>query len=82
MEMIRESYCEATVSLTLMEANAIASGQYKMKISNPCNEAYSETALIVRRKFHAVIRFQLKDEEKKVFSFCLKFLLDSRHEKF
>lgn len=48
--MKKTSYCEATISLTLVEASSIDSGQYRLKFQNELNEESTETALIVRRK--------------------------------
>lgn len=48
--MKKTSYCEATISLTLVEASSIDSGQYRLRFQNELNEESSETALIVRRK--------------------------------
>lgn len=49
--MKKTSYCEATISLTILEAGAIDSGQYRLKVSNELNEVSSETALIVKREY-------------------------------
>ncbi|XP_047481488.1 obscurin-like isoform X2 [Penaeus chinensis] len=48
IEMKKTSYCEATISLTLVEASSIDSGQYRLRFQNELNEESSETALIVR----------------------------------
>ncbi|XP_069971392.1 obscurin-like isoform X4 [Penaeus vannamei] len=48
IEMKKTSYCEATISLTLVEASSIDSGQYRLKFQNELNEESTETALIVR----------------------------------
>ncbi|KAK8750916.1 hypothetical protein OTU49_015055 [Cherax quadricarinatus] len=48
IDVKKTSYCEATISLTLVEAGAVDSGQYRLKFSNEVNETSTETALIVR----------------------------------
>ncbi|XP_069178633.1 LOW QUALITY PROTEIN: muscle M-line assembly protein unc-89 [Procambarus clarkii] len=48
IDIKKTSYCEATISLTLVEAGSIDSGQYRLKLSNEVNETSTETALIVR----------------------------------
>lgn len=47
----KKSYCEATISLTILEASAIDSGQYRLKCYNEVNEITTETALIVKREY-------------------------------
>ncbi|XP_042234486.1 obscurin-like [Homarus americanus] len=48
IDIKKTSYCEATISLTLVEASSIDSGQYRLKFSNELNETSTETALVVR----------------------------------
>ncbi|XP_066949349.1 LOW QUALITY PROTEIN: muscle M-line assembly protein unc-89-like [Macrobrachium rosenbergii] len=48
IEMKKTSYCEATISLTLVDASSIESGQYRLKFSNELNATSVETALIIR----------------------------------
>ncbi|XP_042877694.1 obscurin-like isoform X2 [Penaeus japonicus] len=48
IEMKKTSYCEATITLTLVEASSIDSGQYRLRFQNELNESSTETALIVR----------------------------------
>ncbi|MPC37004.1 Muscle M-line assembly protein unc-89 [Portunus trituberculatus] len=44
----KTSYCEATINLTIVEASAIDSGQYRLRCMNDVNEITTETAFIVR----------------------------------
>ncbi|XP_050698180.1 obscurin-like isoform X5 [Eriocheir sinensis] len=44
----KNSYCEATINLTIVEASAIDSGQYRLKCYNDVSEITTETALVVR----------------------------------
>uniref|UniRef100_A0A0P4WE79 Ig-like domain-containing protein n=4 Tax=Scylla TaxID=6760 RepID=A0A0P4WE79_SCYOL len=44
----KTSYCEATISLTIVEASAVDSGQYRLRCMNDVNEITTETAFIVR----------------------------------
>ncbi|KAK7082961.1 hypothetical protein SK128_020955 [Halocaridina rubra] len=48
IEMKKTSYCEAIISLTIVDAGSIESGQYRLKFMNELNSASTETALIIR----------------------------------